>query len=44
MSLQWNMNKSDQRSDKPLLEQLWYTWSVVAVGPVSPGLRIGGDS
>jgi hypothetical protein len=27
-------------SDQPMLEQLWYTWSAVGLGPLSAGFRI----
>src|SRR6266567_1964379 len=40
MSIQWNISKGDQRSERSTLEQLWYTWSAVGLGPLSAGFRI----
>src|SRR5439155_26224973 len=32
--------RSDQRSERSTLEQLWYTWSTVGLGSLSAGFRI----
>src|SRR6266516_2333937 len=40
MSIQGIRSNRDQHSDKPILEQLWYTWSAVGLGPLSAGFRI----
>src|SRR2546421_12745914 len=40
MSRQWNMSNGNQRGDKPVLEQLWYTWSAVGLGSLTAGFRI----
>ena len=40
MSTKWNISKSDQHSERPMLEQLWYTWSTIGLGPLSAGFRI----
>jgi GTPase-associated protein 1, N-terminal domain type 2 len=40
MSTKWNASLSDQQSQTAALEQLWYTWSTVGLGPLSAGFRI----
>lgn len=40
MSNQWGTNRGDPRNNKAALEQLWYTWSAVGLGPLSAGFRI----
>src|SRR5438093_4775497 len=40
MSIQEIRSNRDQHSDSPMLEQLWYTWSAVGLGPLSAGFRI----
>src|SRR6266567_6671046 len=40
MSIQWNTSNSARYSDRLILEQLWYTWSTIGLGPLSAGFRI----
>ena len=40
MSTQEILSNSDQHSEDSVLEQLWYTWSAIGLGPLSAGFRI----
>src|SRR5579859_4717796 len=40
MSNQWATNRDAPRNNNTVLEQLWYTWSAVGLGPLSAGFRI----
>lgn len=40
MSMQETGSNIDRLSGTPMLEQLWYTWSAVGLGPLSAGFRI----